>query len=248
MKVTLVDYTGNGSIDPSRHAAALLVFTKNTRLTMSPSLLGEIHEWPMKRLLDELEYMSNTIPSSWEFVDYVYMIEGVSRAFTHQMVRTRTASFAQQTMRVLDVSEGKGWDYLTGPSIESNTEPRRREVYDGAMETIADVYRTLIELGAEVEDARGVLPTNILTNIVVKMNMRTLVELIRKRTSPRVQGVYRQVLQSFNEEAARVHPWISLFINRDADAAARELYAYFKTLPAEEKLRLSKLLDKVYAR
>ena len=93
MKVTLVSTTPD--------AAELLLFTKSTRLTMAPSLLAEIHAWPQEKKLAELAYMANTIPSSWEFVDYVFLVEGVSRAYTHQQVRTRAASYAQQTMRVL---------------------------------------------------------------------------------------------------------------------------------------------------
>ena len=41
----------------------------------------------------------------------VFMIEGVTRAFTHQLVRHRVGtSFAQQTQRAVDMSEG--FDYL----------------------------------------------------------------------------------------------------------------------------------------
>lgn len=171
--------------------------------------------------MQELEYMANTIPSSWEFVDYTFMIEEVTRAYTHQQVRTRTASFAQQTMRVLDVSEGNGWNYLTGPSIAGNE--IFSTMYDGCMGHIASLYKFLIEHGAAIEDARGVLPTNILTNIVMKINMRNFVELIYKRSSPRVQGEYRDVLEAMKEAVLEVHPWISLFIDRTFDRAAAEL-------------------------
>ncbi len=93
MKVTLISHT--------QDAENLLIFTKATRLTLSPGLLDEIRSRPQEDKMRELEYMANTIPSSWEFVDYVFLVEGVSRAYTHQQVRTRAASYAQQTMRVL---------------------------------------------------------------------------------------------------------------------------------------------------
>jgi len=101
MKATLISFTPE--------AKELLIFTKSTRLTMSPGLMNEIRAWSEERKLAELEYMANTIPSSWEFVDYVFMIEGVSRAFTHQFVRSRQGSYAQQTMRVLNMGE---YDYV----------------------------------------------------------------------------------------------------------------------------------------
>jgi thymidylate synthase ThyX len=53
-----------------------------------------------------LDYISKTIRSSWEFVDYTFQITGVTRAFTHQFVRTRTGSYAQQSQRSVDMSSG----------------------------------------------------------------------------------------------------------------------------------------------
>ena len=107
MDVRLIDCTGFGTADPARYAAERLVFTKQTRLEMRPGLLAEIEAWPDERIEQELDYMANTIPSSWEFVTYTFLITDVTRAFTHQFVRTRTASYAQQTMRVLNVN---GWE------------------------------------------------------------------------------------------------------------------------------------------
>lgn len=243
MKVTLIDYTGSGHDDPSNYAAAVLLFTKNTRLQMSPGLFDEIRRWPAEKKVEELQYMANTIPSSWEFVNYTFMIEGVSRAFTHQFVRTRTASYAQQTMRVLNVSQGRGWDYLTGPTVAHTDQ---KQLYNGAMEEIAACYRALIARGVKIEDARGILPTNILTNIVMACNMRTLVELVRKRSSPRTQGEYRDVLEAMKAAALEVHPWLAFFIARTQDQATKDLDAEINKLPdPEQRTRMLKLVDQL---
>ena len=256
MKVTLINYTEN--------AVDVLIFTKSTRLTMSPGLLSEIAAWPWEKKLEELKYMANTIPSSWEFVDYTFMIEGVTRAFTHQFVRSRQFSFAQQTMRVLDVSSGKGWDYLTGPSIanakmakhyiadNSGGHPATpQEFYDDAMSNIDFTYKDLIANGAAIEDARGILPTNILTNIVGKCNMRTFVELVRKRSSPRTQSEYRDVLEDMKAAVREVHPWIDLFIERDVDKAIADLQHMIGDetygLMPDVQTKMTKLLDQIRA-
>lgn len=244
INVSLVEFTGSGHPDPARRAAALLVFTKSTRLTMSPGLFDDIMRWPQEKIDAELGYMANTIPSSWEFVDYTFMIEGVTRAYTHQHVRTRTASFAQQTMRVLDVSEGPGWTYSTGPSIAGN-EMLERE-YREAMRDIADCYKWLVDNGAKIEDARGILPTNINTNIVAKFNMRTFVELVRKRSSPRTQGEYREVLDQMIAAVRAVHPFIDLFVNRTYDVAMKELDSEIMEITDEAKrYRMLKLVDQL---
>ncbi len=245
MKVTLLEFTGKGSQDEQWRAADLLIFTKSTRLTMSPGLMEDIKNWPIRKKLEELEYMANTIPSSWEFITYDFIIEGVSRAFTHQFVRTRTNSYAQQTMRVLDVSEGMGWDYLTGPSIE--LDKGLKGIYQDRMQTINHTYKTLIEKGAKIEDARGILPTNILTNIVAKTSLRTIAETFQKRSSPRTQGEYRDVLEQMKSKILEVHPWTELFFSRTINTAIHELQDLIDENFNNDELRIkaTKLLDQI---
>lgn len=264
MKVTLIDYTGAGAADPARHAANLLVFTKNTRLEMRAGLMDDIAAWPDSRIEEELAYMANTIPSSWEFVEYKFLIEDVTRAFTHQFVRTRTGSYAQQTMRVLNVN---GWTYGTGPSVPSreeiladdasgnkrlNDEERERAgLYHQAMNGIATIYDDLINAGAKIEDARGVLPTNIHTNIVAKFDLRTMADTARKRASSRTQGEYRDVMDAMKAEVLRVHPWARLFFERTFDKAASELekeligLAMQGVIEEGRKVELIKLIDQM---
>ena len=242
--VQLIDYTGAGSSDPARHAANVLVFTKQTRLKMVPDLMSEIEGWSAARIAEELEYMANTIPSSWEFVEYKFLINNVSRAFTHQFVRTRTGSYAQQTMRVLDVN---GWDYATGPTLVEDSEAQLK--YDDQMRQIAECYDELIAMGVKIEDARGILPTNILTNIVAKFDLRSIAEVARKRASSRTQGEYREVLDLMLAEVIRVHPWANLFFGRTFDKAAKELEdsITLTEMPAHEKVAMIKLIDQLRA-
>ena len=199
MKVTLINYT--------QDAAELLLFTKSTRLSMSPSLMDEIRSWPAEKKLAELEYMSNTIPSSWEFVDYVFLVEGVSRAYTHQQVRTRAASYAQQTMRVLNMGE---FDYVYTDRLQEN--PAAKAQIDAALKAIKLAYNKVIELGLPAEDARGILPTNIATNIVCKFNLRTFADLVKSRTGGRTQSEYQKVVNAMADEVLAVHPWAEKFL------------------------------------
>src|SRR5262252_9182046 len=130
MNVELISHTGYP--DPW-HAADVMIFTKQTRLKLTPNLFNEIKNWPTEKKLEELNYMAQTVPSSWEFADFTFLIEGVTRAFTHQLVRTRTASYAQQAMQVLRVDQGNGWDYHVGTSLEGKT--LSEKVYRDTMRT-----------------------------------------------------------------------------------------------------------------
>lgn len=238
MKVTLIEYTGKGR--SPRAAAELMVFTKSTRLKMNPGLLQNIKAMTDDEINAELDYMAKTIPSSWEMVDYTFLIEGVTRAFTHQFVRTRNGSYAQQTMRILDVA---GFSWSTGPSIEVN--PDCKAIYDQHMIDTNRVYQELIAAGASIEDARGVLPTNINTNIVAKFNLRTLSEMISKRSSSRTQGEYRDVIDGMADAILAVHPWAWRFIANRKLEAASELEDVVRNLPIskDEKISLIKSID-----
>jgi len=205
MKVTLIDYTGFGNPDPW-HAANVLLFTKSTRLNMSPSLMDDIKAWPEAKKMEELAYMANTIPSSWEFVGYTFMIEGVSRAFTHQFVRNRHGSYAQQSMRV--VSMEQGYEFLM-PQRLSTTD---REVVNSVNRKIIEAYGALLKSEVATEDARSILPTNIATNIVAKFNLRTMSELAKSRTGGRTQNEYINVMGAMATQVTLVHPWAEQFL------------------------------------
>ena len=229
MKVTLISHT--------QDAQDILMFTKATRLTMSPSLMEEIKERPHQEKMDELEYMANTIPSSWEFVDYVFLVEGVSRAYTHQQVRTRQASYAQQTMRVLDMGE---FEYIYSDKIAAD--PVAVKIVDDALDAIKIAYTGLINMGHAVEDARGVLPTNISTNIVCKFNLRTFVELAKARTGGRTQGEYQKVLNGMVDEVLAVHPWAEKFLFQQGRHYFDEIEAFAEEQYGGDLLAKGKLL------
>lgn len=200
MNVTLLSYTPD--------ALDLLLFTKQTRLQMSPVTLDTIKGWSMRQKMSELAYMLTTIQSSWEFVDYVFAIENVTRAFTHQLVRHRVGvSFAQQSQRSVDMTN---FGYETGPSIANS--PIASAIYESGMQSIDSAYRDLLARGVDEQDARGILPTNIHTNIIMKANLRALHEMGLKRLCVKAQGEFQDVFRQIRQAVLEVHPWADMFI------------------------------------
>ena len=191
MKVTLINHTQN--------ALELLLYTKNTRLQGAQSL-QDIINWPVEKKLEELAYMRDTIQSSWEFTDYVFHIEGVTRAFTHQLVRTRTGSYAQQSQRTVDVREQE----IINPTGDVD--------FELVADYVIDEYANMIDNGMEVQDARGILPTNMTTEIITKFDLRTLHNMGLTRLCTRTQGEYQEVFKAMVEEVVKVHPWAKDFI------------------------------------
>jgi len=206
MNVELIHYTGANTPDPARTAAELLVYTKNTRLEQGEQSRQKVGRMTSEDLSKELAYIANTIRSSWEFIDYTFEITGVTRAFTHQFVRTRTASYAQQSQRSVVM---KDLQVLVPGTIKGAD---RELAWNKAVTAMKSGYARLIELGVPAQDARGLLPTNVLTNVVAKMNLRTVADLVGKRVNLRAQGEYTDVVVKMSDSVLAVHPWAKAFL------------------------------------
>lgn len=192
MKVELLSHTPD--------ALNLLLRTKGTRLAHA----DDPATWSEERKAEHLAYMRDTIKSSWEFVDYVFRISGVTRAFTHQAVRTRPDSYAQEAMRVIDAREHE----VVMPLLSSDNE----NIWNGAVDVIKDCYGRLIDAGVPPQDARGILPTNITTSIIVKKNLRSMANTAELRLCTRTQGEYQDVFREMKRLVVEVHPWAEPFI------------------------------------
>lgn len=190
MQVKLIDYQAN--------ALELLIHTKSTRLAAGQTV-EEIAQWPMEKKLDHLKYMRHTIASSWEFVRYIFEITEVSRVFTHQLVRTRTQSYAQESQRTIDAS-GNGF-YSFGDKQA-----------DAYMNKAFECYQMLQHDEVPNQDARYVLPEATLTNIIVGSDLRTLSHTAEVRLCTRTQGEYQNVFRAMRQAVIEVHPWAEIFI------------------------------------
>lgn len=117
-----------------------------------------------------------------------FRITGASRAFTHQLVRHRLASFSQQSQRYVDEA---GFNYVIPDAILADAEAARafREFMARAEET----YRFLRDRGMKKEDARFVLPNASESQIVFSANFRELRAIFRLRLDRNAQWEIRRV-------------------------------------------------------
>lgn len=235
MKVTLLNMT--------RNPAEMMIMAKSTRLQLNANLFEDIQNMSEEEKNKHLEYILNTVKTSWEFVDFTILVEGVTRAFTHQLVRNRLGSYAQQAMRIVDVGT---FSYETGDDIMNN--PEAKSIYDNCMSDIAFAYNQLKSLGIRSEDARGLLPTNIHTNIMMKFNLRALSQMFGSRTSMRVQDEYRTFIDQAYEAIVSVHPWLGKFLIEDKITNLNDIaeeVCKLDFLDNDQKIIINKIIDKV---
>lgn len=189
MQVKLISVTPN--------ALELLVGTKTTRMRgKKPEEMNEAE------LYDHFAYMLDTIRSPFEFVDYIFEITGVSKNFTHQLVRTRTGAYQQETSRALEID-----NIIRPDAFEFEANDALARLFDDAIADANAHYRILLAAGAELQDARAVVPSNMETAIKAKFNLRTLSDMAKNRLCARTQGEYQKVFRRMRELVLEQHPW-----------------------------------------
>ena len=123
-----------------------------------------------------------------EHANATFRISGVSRAFTHQLVRHRLCSFTQQSQRRVDE---RSFSYVEPDSIRDNS--KAHSLFTEFMEKARKIYSELQRLGIKNEDARFVLPNAVESQIVITANLRQWRHIIELRGSPSAQWEIRKV-------------------------------------------------------
>jgi len=235
MKVTILGMTSNPK--------EMMIMAKSTRLQLHAGQFENIMNMSEAEKDENIQYVLNTVKTSWEFVDFTILIEDVTRAFTHQLVRNRLGSYAQQAMRIVDVGT---FGYETSADIQAN--PEAAKIYHDCMANIAESYRKLKAMGIKSEDARGLLPTNIHTNIIAKYNLRALSQMFASRTSMRVQDEYRNFIDLTYKAITEQHPWLAQFLLEDKITTLNDIASEVTKLDFldnDQKIIINKIIDKV---
>lgn len=143
-----------------------------------------------------------------EHSQFTFAIEGVSRALTHQLVRHRHCSFSQQSQRYVNL-EGT-FDYVTPKALQD--EGDLQGYFAECMQQAYESYTELINKGVKPEDARAVLPNACCTNMVITLNLRSLIHLCNERLCTRAQLEIRQLVQLMVKEVLKENEWLKPYL------------------------------------
>ncbi|MEM3542179.1 MAG: FAD-dependent thymidylate synthase, partial [Candidatus Methanomethylicia archaeon] len=95
MRVVLLSYTPN----PERVVAAAIRQCRS--IVGADKLIMELSDDDVKRLIRQCIEMGHLSPI--EHASFTFLIEGISRVTSHQLVRHRIASYSQQSHRVVKI-------------------------------------------------------------------------------------------------------------------------------------------------
>lgn len=97
----------------------------------------------------------------------------------------------QASTRYIDYS--KGFYSVTPASVQKNEEALK--VWNEYMGTVAPMIEKLKSLGIPNEDATNVLPLSYMTKVVVRTNLRQLIDMSRQRMCNRAYWEFRELMK-----------------------------------------------------
>jgi flavin-dependent thymidylate synthase len=172
------------------------------------------------------EQQLTRLNAPFEFVQLHFLFEGVTRAFTHQLVRQRTATYVQESQRFAVKTNGR-FEVALPPSLVNSatgndmdgeflalsdetvsrlgTEDRWRVKWDRAVIAMSEAYDELVNDGMPAEDARGLLPTNITTRIHYRTDLRNLIEHAGNRLCTQAQFEWRTIFNGIATTIAEAY-------------------------------------------
>jgi len=151
--------------------------------------------------------LSSTPPheSVLEHAELTVRFTGCSRGMTHELVRHRLCAFSQESTRYVDyIKDTGGMRVVPFPDITAE----EQEVFDAAMEVIQNAYRRLREMGRPPEDARQVLPTALVSEIVVTANWREWRHIFELRCDRAAHWEIRRIMVKLLEELKKELPGV----------------------------------------
>ena len=211
MKVKLLTHTP----EPGKIIAAAAKLCYSNKVDID-SIMDDLTPENTEKLIDDL--MNSGHESPLEHVSFTFAVEGVSRNFTHELVRHRLASYSQRSMRYCSESNCEIIKPDKFKRVARYTEKEKKTFDDIAKESIA-AYNELLDQGVSKEDARYILPNGTATRIIFTMNLRTLLHFFNLRCCRRAMGEMREV--AF--EMLRLCRNISPVLFKKAGASCRSL-------------------------
>lgn len=139
--------------------------------------------------------------SCCEHANYTFCIENISRSCSHQLVRSRIASFSHQSLRYTLAQDGQ---FRIPDSIAMR--PATKEIMECHINACKGIYDKLVALGIPKEDARDALPMCTTSHITVTMNARELRHFFTLRTCRRAQQEIRDIANNMLAICYSLHP------------------------------------------
>jgi thymidylate synthase (FAD) len=133
-----------------------------------------------------------------------------NRGVSHELVRHRLCSFVQESTRYCNYGKDKFDNEITiiEPSTWDEYSFKDRQDWQEAVELAEKKYLALIARGRSPQQARGILPNDLKTEICVRANFREWRHIFRLRCAPVAHPDIQALMIPLRDECIRVLPCV----------------------------------------
>jgi thymidylate synthase (FAD) len=178
--------------------------------TLSKMVQATIGGFVEESISDEIgqELFKGGLQTGLEAFVFVFEISGVSRACTHQLVRTRKATFHQQSSRYTNM--GKKFNVRMPKTISDNSETKY--AFSNFVQNSRMAYEFMIEHDIPFQDARFVCPVGLETYIIAEYPVKVFLDTYAYRACPMFQWEIVHIFNEMKNEVVKIFPWMDEFV------------------------------------
>ncbi len=154
------------------------------------------------------EMLKGGLQTALETQVIVFEVSGISRACTHQLVRSRRASFHQQSMRASFY--GTHPESRVPESIWRDSEACMAFLH--ALSTAQRAYEIICERDISYQDARFILPEATCNYIMLEYPVREFLNVYAYRACSMFQWEIVQVMRLCGKALVDAHSWLEPYV------------------------------------
>ena len=136
----------------------------------------------------------------------------IDRGVSHEIVRHRIASYAQESTRYCNYNQGKfGGEITVIEPLFFDKDTPEYFIWAESCLRAEQAYNELIQMGRSPQEARSVLPNSLKTEIVVTMNLREWIHFFNLRAfgttgapHPQMKEIALMVLAEFSNQLPEI--------------------------------------------
>lgn len=135
---------------------------------------------------------------TWEYPQVYMVLDGYSARVIRELYTHIGGGPTRLQASTRYINYQQGFPYVTPPRIAEHEQGA--EIYKEAMDNILASLEKLEQLGLPKEDINMLLPLGMETKVVLRTNLRNLIDMSHQRLCTRAYWEYRQLMQDMMKE------------------------------------------------
>jgi flavin-dependent thymidylate synthase len=206
------------------------VISMATRATIGLDLSGKtIDDLLAEDNRDWEEMLKGGLQTALETSVIVFAVSGVSRTCTHQLVRSRKASFHQQSQRASYYGDRP--EARMPESVWRNL--RARNAWLAAKDASDEAYRIACEEDISYQDARYVLLEGTDNYIMCEYTVREFMNVFAYRGCSMFSWEIVAVMREMRRLLIEAHPWLEPYVKISCEASKRCTFQGWETVEGQ---------------